>query len=175
MEYEIHDNFLPENEFKELQELITSDKLPWYRINSIVSDKDPVFEDGSDAGIYQGQFVHIFYNGHEPKSPFYKDIAPLLKKIKPKAIVRIKANLLTATPNRVISGLHTDLQNTWDNLKTAVFYINTNNGSTLFKDGTEIESIANRLVIFKSNLEHTSVSCTDQKARYVINLNYYDQ
>jgi Rps23 Pro-64 3,4-dihydroxylase Tpa1-like proline 4-hydroxylase len=71
--------------------------------------------------------------------------------------------------------MHVDLQDTWDNLKTAVFYINSNNGSTIFKDGTEIESIANRLVVFKSNLDHSSVSCTDQKARYVINLNYYDK
>ncbi len=175
MDYQIYDNYLPEHEFRQLQYLMTSNMIPWYHFNFIVSNKEAVFEDGGDASVYHAQFVHMFYAEHEPKSNFYKDILPLLNKIQPKALVRIKANLGPATPKRVRSGFHVDFDDTPDNMKTAVFYLNNNNGSTLFEDGTEIESVENRLVVFDSKLQHTGVSCTDQKARYLINLNYYDK
>jgi len=42
-------------------------------------------------------------------------------------------------------------------------------GRTLSK----VESVANRLVEFDSNLEHTGSSCTDENIRVVINLNYF--
>lgn len=160
-----------------MQYLMTSNMIPWYHFNFIVSnkDKEAEFDSGEDASVYDAQFVHMFYAEHEPKSNFYKDILPLLNKIKPKALVRIKANLGPATPERIKSGFHIDFDDTPDNLKTAVFYLNNNNGSTLFEDGTEIESVENRIVVFDSKLHHTGVSCTDQKARYLINLNYYSE
>ena len=55
---------------------------------------------------------------------------------------------------------------------TAILYINTNNGWTRFKKGARVKSIANRIVIFDSNLEHSGVTCTDEKRRVVMNFNY---
>jgi hypothetical protein len=173
MNYEIFDNFLPEHEFKQIQYLMTSHLFPWYPFDFIVSDKDAVFEDGSDASIYDSQMVHIFYANHTPQSNYYNDLVPLISKINPSSLVRIKANLGFATPERVKSGFHIDFDETPENFKTAVYYLNTNNGSTLFEDGTEIESVENRLVVFDTNLQHTGVSSTDSKFRYLINLNYY--
>ena len=56
---------------------------------------------------------------------------------------------------------------------TAIFYINTNNGYTKLSDGTIVESKSNRLLTMSSNIEHLGTTCTDQKRRVVINLNYY--
>ena len=52
--------------------------------------------------------------------------------------------------------------------------MNTNDGFTEFKNGDIIESIANRMVIFDSSLEHTGTSCTNKKRRIVLNFNYFN-
>ena len=49
--------------------------------------------------------------------------------------------------------------------------MNTNDGYTEFENGHRVESVANRVVIFDSNIKHTGVSCTDEKRRVVINFN----
>ena len=56
--------------------------------------------------------------------------------------------------------------------KTGIFYINTCNGYTKFKNGEKIKSEKNKYVEFDSILEHTGSSCTDEKRRIVINFNY---
>ena len=56
---------------------------------------------------------------------------------------------------------------------TSIFYVNTNNGYTKFEDGTKVESVANRMVTFPSNMKHTGTSCTDERIRVVINFNYF--
>ena len=58
------------------------------------------------------------------------------------------------------------------NCKNEVYYNNSNNGYTLFENGTIINSIRNRIVIFDSNLRHCGTTCTDQKNRIVLNLNF---
>ena len=62
----------------------------------------------------------------------------------------------------------------WSDTKSAIFYINTNNGYTKYEDGNKVASVENRLVIAPNNLMHTNVSQTDIKNRVVINLNYLD-
>ena len=59
-----------------------------------------------------------------------------------------------------------------DNVTTAILYINTNNGYTKFKKGGKVKSVANRVVIFDSNLEHMGYACTNEKRRIVVNFNY---
>ena len=56
--------------------------------------------------------------------------------------------------------------------KTAIFYLNTCNGKTVV-NGTEVESIANRVVIFPANTPHYVISQTDTDRRIVLNINYY--
>ena len=105
------------------------------------------------------------------------------------SIWRIKANLLTKTPNIIENEFHVDMGRVYKDgveidssgghkklLKqstTSIFYVNTNNGYTKFEDGTKIESVANRLVSFSSNMKHKGTSCTDEKIRVVINFNYF--
>ena len=43
---------------------------------------------------------------------------------------------------------------------------------TVLEDGTECESVANRLLLFDATKPHHSTTCTDQKRRVNINVNY---
>ena len=56
--------------------------------------------------------------------------------------------------------------------KTSVFYVNTNNGGTIFQNGKKITSTNNRLVEFDSHQKQAADGCTDQKDRVLINFNY---
>ena len=89
---------------------------------------------------------------------------------------RIKLNLNHKTFFHRKSGFHTDQRKISERLSqhqnTAVFYVNTNNGWTEFKNGDKVKSVSNRIVIFDSNLEHSGNACTDQKTRILINFNY---
>ena len=75
-------------------------------------------------------------------------------------------------PN-IRSGFHVDFH--YEHSRTAIFYVNTNDGYTEFEDGTKIESKENRIVIFPTLIKHSGVTCTDQQNRVVINFNYIDE
>jgi len=161
MTYKITDNFLLKEEFNTLQNIIFGNNFDWYYNNSITFEKK-----NKDF-----QFIHFFYNNNCRGSKFNL-IEPILNIIKPFSLVRVKANLLTKTNKIVVNDFHTDFNNI-NNLTTGIFYMNTCNGYTLFKDETKINSIANRFVSFDSQLEHTGTSCTDENIRVVINFNYF--
>ena len=97
--------------------------------------------------------------------------------IQPVSLWRIKANLLTRTPNIVKNAFHVDMSYaSEEKLKqwtTSIFYVNTNNGYTKFEDGTKVECVANRMVTFPANMKHGGTSCTDKRIRVVINFNYF--
>ena len=50
--------------------------------------------------------------------------------------------------------------------------MNTNDGYTLFEDGTKVESVMNRLVTFPYTMKHAGTTCTNSPFRMVINFNY---
>ena len=60
----------------------------------------------------------------------------------------------------------------WTDTTTSIFFINTNNGYTMFETGKKVPSVENRLVTFPNNLMHTGISQTDTKSRVTLNLNY---
>jgi hypothetical protein len=166
MKYQITDNFIDYQEFKKIQEVLLTANFPWY-LNSNKVQKNSVVSD-----LYNFQFTHTFFDEYKIQSNFLYLLDPLLLKINPSAIVRIKANLQTVTDETIVYDMHTDV-NDFDG-ETAIFYINTNNGYTLLKDNNnKIESIENRLLTFPAETMHTGTSCTDQRVRCVINLNYY--
>ena len=68
---------------------------------------------------------------------------------------------------------HTDFTTLPVPFTTVVFYLNTNNGYTLFEDGTKVDSVANRMVMFNGNTKHTSASHTEgDRFRFVLNINF---
>ena len=88
--------------------------------------------------------------------------------------MRVKINLQTITPEIIKRTFHSDMAGILGNnpYKTAIFYFNTNNGYTEFETGEIVESIANRIVIFDGRIKHRGTTCTDQKTRVVLNINY---
>jgi hypothetical protein len=121
------------------------------------------------------QFTHTFYKDYTPVSGYMNVIAPLVLKINPLGLMRIKANLGPIRKDKVRFTYHTDFNGFETGTKTAIYYVNTNNGTTVFKDGTEIQSVANRLLIFDQNIPHTGTTCSDEKFRCLINLNYINR
>ena len=164
MSIEIFDNYLNEEDFIKIKNIfIDNEKFPWHYTPGIAYP-DEIKQ------VDKFQFFNLMYrNDIGIKSSYYPDLMPLLNKINPKEILRVKANLGTRTPVHVEGGMHTDskMKHT-----TAIFYLNTNNGYTKFENGTFVESVANRLVVFNSDLLHSGFSQTDENIRCVINLNY---
>ena len=165
----IIDNFLSDDDFVKLQSVMFSDAFPWYYVNHKVMDK----EDYGFDPKYNFQFVHNFYKDYAPRSAHYDLLIPLIEKINPSSLLRIKGNLTTRTKEIVEYGNHRDYEIKNESLKTAVFYINTNNGYTLFENGDKVDSVENRLVIFDTPMLHTGTSCTDEKTRVLLNFNFY--
>jgi len=114
-------------------------------------------------------FCHVFYAQWEPRSKFFSILKPILDKFEAISIVRIKGNLTMKTPERIDHGLHTDV----DDCITSIYYVNSNDGYTRFEDGTKVDSIANRMVVFDSNTKHAGCTPTDTLRRCVINFNYF--
>jgi hypothetical protein len=162
--YKIIDNFMDDDDFKQLKNhILYSQQFPWFYNYGIAFPTEK-------EELYDFQFVHTFYSNALGKSTELARLAPLLKKINPHTIYRIKANLGPITPTNMQTGWHTDFDDRV--CITAVFYLNTNNGYTIFKNGDTVPSVENRLLMFDSRLEHAGVSCTDTNFRSVINLNY---
>ena len=167
---EIKDNFLKQEEFDKIQEIMVggvwSNGIGWYYNNAID------YKEQKD----KFQFCHSFYESWNPHSQYFNILKPILDIINPLSIYRIKANLLTKTPNIVENTFHVDIYLPEEKLKqwtTSIFYMNTNNGYTKFENGTKIESVANRMITFPANMKHTGTSCSDEKTRIVINFNFF--
>jgi hypothetical protein len=169
----IEDNFLEQEVFDKLQKSVMGQEIPWHFTDYIDRDDNKALA-GQEKDNFQ--FVHLFYQDATPQGDGIARLNCIIQKLKPVTIFRIKANLLIITPNIVVNNFHSDIsflpeeqQKQWT---TSIFYVNTNNGYTEFEDGTKVESVANRMVIFPSNMKHRGTSCTDEKTRVVINFNY---
>lgn len=117
------------------------------------------------------QFVHNFYKNHSITSNAWPLIVPIIEKLNVTSLIRIKANLTPRNTKHLKSNMHVD--NKHPHFKTAVFYCNTNNGYTHFKNGPKVLSKENRIVLFDGQKQHCAVNCTDEKVRVVINFNYF--
>ena len=92
-----------------------------------------------------------------------------MNKVEAKKCERIKANLTFKTPTIEPALFHID----YSDMKTATFYINTNNGYTEFESGVRVSSVANRVCIFDSNLQHRGTTHSEGgNQRVVVNFNY---
>ena len=162
------DNFLPEYQFKQLSNVILSDYFPWYWNDGVVRGHGDV----NNSKSYQ--FTHRIFDLADRGilSDDYSVCDTLQQRLGVRKLDRIKMNLTPRTFFHRKGGMHTDLCGLTAIQKTAIFYVNTNNGWTEFKKGGKVKSVANRIVIFDSNVEHQGVTCTDEKRRVVINFNY---
>jgi hypothetical protein len=160
MDYKIIDNALSNQDFLNIKNTVFRKSFNWYFSNTVANEKDNKY-------FY---FTHYFYEDCVPKSEFFLILSPILNILKPKSLIRIKANLYPNLGKEIKNDIHVDFNYTH---KGALFYINTNNGFTELEDGSKIESIENRLLLFDSSKKHRSTHCTDKKSRVNINFNYF--
>ena len=155
----IIDNFLPEEEFKSIQSLMMSNGFNWFYSKGRVTNDDGSFN-----------MVHMFFQPEVGSNSEHLNMwNTFMNKVEAKKCERIKANLIFKTPTIELTEYHND----YDDIKTAIFYINTNNGYTEFESGVRVSSVANRVCIFDSNLRHRGTTHTEgDQQRIVVNFNY---
>ena len=177
MTIKVDDNYLDLQSFLVIRDLCFykedskfNDPLPWYWSAVLLKE---TYDGDLDNNF---QFCHSFYNHDYPQSPHIKYVENLMNKIidtnGARSFVRIKANLNPRTPKIIRHGFHVDIPRN-DNVTTSIYYVNSNNGYTEFEDGTKVESVENRLLSFPAKMRHSGTTCTDKKARVVINFNYF--
>lgn len=162
---EIKDNLLSQDTFIELKKVMQGFDFPWFFQYSMTSH---------GLGREKPYFCHTFFDNNQINSPFFPVLEPCLKALKCKAIIRVRANLNCNYNESHTCDWHTDVTS---KSKTAVVYINDNNGITEIKNNNKIEqvrSISNRALIFDAHHEHRLIAHNDVPRRIIINFNYYD-
>tara|TARA_R100001244_G_scaffold17272_2_gene18650 strand:+ start:339 stop:821 length:483 start_codon:yes stop_codon:yes gene_type:complete len=155
----IYKNFINKKNFNKINCALLSDYFPWYyKPHQVLTSKK--------NSSYMSH--HFVINGKTNSNQFFL-LEPILNKLKPKKILNIRANLCLKRPSRC--DWHVDKFT--DNLthKTAIYYVNTNNGYTEFKN-KKVKCIQNQIVIFDAYLKHRAKIQTDKDMRVVINFNY---
>ena len=157
----IKENFLSEDLFAPLKEKIVDQQSIAFYYNKDVAHTDEARED-----FY---FTHIIYDNHKPNSDLFEKMIPILKKLKVKSLIRIKLNLYTRTDKIVEHDSHIDYP---FKHKAFLLSLNTCDGFTKIKN-KKYSSVENRGLFFDGNTVHNSSSCTNDKARFNINFNYF--
>ena len=156
---EIIDNFLPEEEFKSIQSFMMGGEFRWFYCEGRTYSDDGSFH-----------MSHMFF---QPEVGSNSEHLPMwgnfMNKVGAKKCIRIKANLTFKTPTIEPAQYHID----YADMKTAIFYINTNNGYTEVKSGVRVSSVANRVCIFDSKLKHRGTTHSEGgQQRIAVNFNY---
>tara|TARA_A100001035_G_scaffold220503_1_gene180581 strand:+ start:185 stop:730 length:546 start_codon:yes stop_codon:yes gene_type:complete len=169
---EIFDDYLKEDEHQIIYDYFMgnldkgdiANSMCWNWLNGISMKGDGHF-----------QLVHQIFSNHNVISPAFDLMKPILKKEEVIGLARIKANCLIKTEEQIIFdwAFHTDFSDLGDEAITAIYYVNSNDGKTIFEDGKYVESKANRLLRFPHFMKHTGTTCTDEDRRIIINFNYY--
>ena len=159
---EIIENFLAQQNLDQLKNSIFSEKFPWYYVDYVAKPVD-------DKNFY---FIHEAMRDQRQCSDWLPIFHPIMGRLNYSIFIRIRTNLYTKKEEQVADGFHVDIPGDPNNM-SGILYLNTNNGYTLFKNNKKVESVENRLILFKGSEEHCSVAQTDTKFRVVVNINFY--
>lgn len=160
----IFDNYLPENKFKEVYNLVHNNNFNWVftkNVNDNCKENDFQFlhkfvEFGNEL------YENALFVPREIMRPYNKQIG----------ITRAKANLFTKiNENHNELGYHKDIEDQ-DGFYTLILYLEDSNGYTEFEDKSMVLSKRNRALIFDANVNHQTVTQTDTLFRTNININF---
>ena len=174
LDIRVKDNFLNERDFIYLKELFFHENTTWKAAWQIADTLEV-----SDKNNYDDWFLaHMIYLDDEIVSSAFNDVKErLISQIKETeqadfaALTRIKVNFYPHTNVVNEHKAHKDSASArrW---RGAIYCLNTCDGYTGFADGTKVESVENRLILFDSLEEHFSTSTSNAQARLNININY---
>ena len=154
------DNYLPAQDYLIIKRFIESKNFAWFYFDGKIKPTNKLFD---------YQFVHIFYRDNHINSEHFNILTPLIDKLQPKSLIRIKANLNPITKELIEFENHADQD---FKSKAAIYYLNNNNGYTMIGDA-KINSVGNRMVFFDADQEHYGTNSTDCNNRMLINFNYF--
>tara|TARA_X000001036_G_scaffold11116_1_gene9759 strand:- start:702 stop:1268 length:567 start_codon:yes stop_codon:yes gene_type:complete len=120
--------------------------------------------------LYQNQFNGAYV------SNIFKGCDQIVKKLlvalECKELFTARVSCTTGQAENYVSQFHTDFAYDPRITKTAILYLNANNGGTKFEHGDFVQSKPNRVCLFPSDMVHAGVWCTDKKLRFITNFNY---
>ena len=170
------ENFVDQDHFKKLQELLFSGDISWHFANAMVTNPDKSKTLKEDSGFW----YHNFYFRGEILPPYFKDyIIPTIEHIPNLQLYNVRANCMynPVGSKKIISDWHVDLLD--NSCTTGILYMNSCNGETEVDIDTRPnpihrqESKENTFLSFNSMLKHRAVGQTDALRRIVINYNFY--
>ena len=159
----ITDDTLNKEYFTMLQGVVMGHNFPWEYQARVANTWE-----NNNEHFY---FVHRLYERFSPVSSFMEPLDDyLIKVLNVKSIIRARVLLYPNQGKFIEHDPHVDFEYSHN---AALLYFNDNDGYTKMEDGTKIESIANRNVIFDGSTPHNSTNCTNEKARFVLAVNYF--
>jgi len=189
--YEVIDNFLRAEDFEVIQNLflpkyedegleislesdgnkttINTDQhhIPWIYSTAILP-RDRQLTPKDRTMFFMSH--NIYVDDFGILSPYYPYFKPALDKLGVKALRRIRCNLFPNTASVYVHEYHTDSDFSHN---AALLSINTCDGFTTLEDGTKIDSVANRVLIFDGMTKHASSTTSDEAARINVNILYF--
>tara|TARA_B100000035_G_scaffold116653_1_gene98830 strand:- start:547 stop:1038 length:492 start_codon:yes stop_codon:yes gene_type:complete len=160
-EIKVYDDFLSKEDHDRLVHLFSGlgeySKFPWECVDN---DRPNLIK-----------FTHDFWS-HGPMGNYSEWIGPLTYALDIKSLVFAFASLYPKGSELVEFDYHVDIDFA---CTTCVYYVNTCDGYTKFEDcGTVVDSVANRCLVFPSQLRHTGTNVTDTNKRLIINMNFFN-
>ena len=189
----IIDQILDQPLFEILNQRILAPQLSWFFGNT-------TYKTGIEKSIFGYSFEHLVADNGVKNSPLYDTLEPILSYILSKnqidyqAFLRIRLGLITASPTQLIHNPHVDYD---FEHRAGLLYLNNTNAPTHFYNkkydydskissleyleqirndnfivSNQIDSNANRLVLFDGSIYHSSSTPTDCERRVVLSFNY---
>jgi len=174
----IIDNFLEEEYFNKLVDRICSKDsragIPWW----YGSYDSPTFHDGKlysmDEDPQEYLLSNTTYKNNIPNdAEMYNLLQPFCRAVdykkEIKSLLRLRSNLFIRTNPLYEYEFHID----YPYPHTAgILSLNTCDGYTKMKDGTKVESIANRMLLFEGSEKHASTTTSNKPARFNLVINF---
>lgn len=167
MYYVVYDNFLNAEEYGVIkQHLGPGGGFPW-KLGPRINNNDQTNED-----MYFATMVyHSYQDGWQPDINSYP-FQTITSKIHIESLFRIKSNLYFPSKTEKV---HHHAPHRDSNFKHqgALFFLTTCDAPTTMADGTQIDSVENRLMLFDPTSMHSSSSPTNTPYRVTVNFNYF--
>ena len=165
----IIDNFLLEDYFKELQNLVYSNTFPWF-----FQKQTTTYEDDNNF-----MFTHTLIENQKINSNYFPKFEPIKYFIKQHnnfdKFLRVKANLYTNQGKKIKHRKHhdwTDANNKpHKDVKICILNFTSCNGVTVIED-KQVQSKENQMIFFANTEEHYGITQDDKDSRIVLNIVY---
>jgi hypothetical protein len=165
------DNFLPEDEFKLLRDDICFNNQFPVHLHKYVTYKD---NEDEEEQIWNWYGTHIFYEKGVVNSSYFNSVRDIFIPRFTKMgifnhLIRIKSNFYPHTESIKEHIPHQDYK--YSHI-AALYSLNTCDGFTRMEDGSKIDSVGNRLLLFNGSKIHNSSTTTNSSIRFNINFNF---